>query len=111
MSRAEETAMGAAITVSGRSTAEGLGGGKIWSAASARRPASPAGEIFSPDRLEAGPAGSSPTETCRNGLAETPQQRRGRGYSPGTLKFRSIGAGSGASRPQGTPAAGLWFRQ
>jgi hypothetical protein len=45
---------------SGRSAAEDLGDGKIWSEAAARRPAlSPAGEIFSPDRLGAVPAGSS----------------------------------------------------
>src|SRR5882724_3507232 len=45
---------------SGRSTAEDLGGEKICSEAAARRPAlSPAGEIFSPDKLGAVTAGSS----------------------------------------------------
>jgi hypothetical protein len=88
MSRASETAKGAAITACGRSTAEGLGGGKIWSAASARRPACPAGEIFSPDRLEAEPAGSSPTETCRDGLAEIDGEGGLQGYSPGAHRPR-----------------------
>ncbi len=63
MARASETAKGAADhreRASGRSTAEDLGGGKIWSGARCREEAGlPAGEIFSPDRLGAAPAGSS----------------------------------------------------
>jgi hypothetical protein len=63
---------GAADTASppsGRSAAEDLGGSRISSAAAARRPACPAGEILVPQRLAAVPAGSSITETCRDGLA------------------------------------------
>jgi hypothetical protein len=44
---------------SGRSTAEDLGGARICSAAAARRPACPAGEILVLQRLAAAPAGSS----------------------------------------------------
>ena len=44
---------------SGRSVAEDLGGARICSAAAARRPACPAGEILGPQRLAAAPAGSS----------------------------------------------------
>ena len=53
---------GAADTASppsGRSAAEDLGGSRIWSAAAARRPACPAGEILVPQRLAAVTAGSS----------------------------------------------------
>jgi hypothetical protein len=46
MSRASETAKGAAITACGRSTAEGLEGGKICSAAPARRPPARPGKFF-----------------------------------------------------------------
>ena len=54
-----EGAAHTASPASGRSRAEDLGGARICSAAAARRPACPAGEILAPQRLGAATAGSS----------------------------------------------------
>lgn len=65
---------------SGRSAAEDLEGARIWSAAAARRPACPAGEILVAQRLGAAAAGSSVRETCRDGLAEAERKRAHTGH-------------------------------
>src|ERR1700737_5088482 len=62
------------LLASARSTAEDPGGGKICSAAAARRPACRAGEIFPATGLGPAPAGSSSRETCRDGPAEKPER-------------------------------------
>jgi hypothetical protein len=55
---------------SGRSAAQDLEAGEFDSAAAARRPARPAGEILAPQRLAAATAGSSACRDSRGGLAE-----------------------------------------
>ena len=61
---------------SGRSIAEGPEGAKICSAAAARRPACPAGEIFALTGLRAGSRSLALNETCRDGTKNSGDKER-----------------------------------
>ena len=60
---------------SGRSAAEDLGGGRIWSEASARRPACRPGKFFRRTGWRGRLRDLALRETCRNGLAEHRRRR------------------------------------